>query len=305
MPVLHFRGLLAAAAFLPAACSHSADRPRSAISDDFGDTIFVAAPPTRVVSLNPATTEIVFAIGAGKRLVGRTHWDLYPAAAASLPDLGTGIRPNVEAVLGAKPDLVLLYASADNRAAAQRLRSAGVSTLSLKTDRIADFFRATKLIGLVLGDTVHAAIVSDSVRKSLDKVRAETAGLPTPTVFWHIWDAPLITIGRGSYMNELVEIAGGRNIYRDMPDVSPAVGIEDVLRKNPDYIITGPEGQQKIKTDPRWATAPAVRAGRVLVVDTSLVGRPAVRLAEAAAQLASLLHPELARVKSITGPSRD
>jgi iron complex transport system substrate-binding protein len=280
--------------FFAVGCTSGQSKSQSRFTDDFGDTVVLGNSPKRVVSLNPATTEIIFAIGAGDRLVGRTHWDLYPPAASKVPDLGTGIRPNVEAVLGARPDLVLLYASVDNRPAAARLQAAGIKTLSLKIDHIADFHRAVRLIGRLLGDSAQAAVVADSVQRTLDRVRSATSGLPAPTVFWHIWDAPLITIGRGSYMNELVEIAGGRNVYADMPDVSPTVGIEDVLRRNPQYIITGPEGSTKIQSDPRWSIAPAVKAGRILVADTALVGRPAVRLGEAAIQLATLLHPEIA-----------
>ncbi len=285
---------IALSLFFAVACTSNSPKPSSPTIDDFGDTVVLGDSPKRVVSLNPATTEIIFAIGAGDRLVGRTHWDLYPAAAGKVPDLGSGIRPNVEAVLGARPDLVLLYASIDNRPAAARLHAAGIKTLSLKIDHIADFHRAVRLIGRLLGDSAQASTVADSVQRTLDRVRSATAGLPTPTVFWHIWDAPLITIGRGSYMNELVEIAGGRNVYANMPDVSPTVGIEDVLRRNPEYIITGPEGSTKIQSDARWSIAPAVKGGRILVADTALVGRPAVRLGEAAIQLATLLHPDIA-----------
>ena len=227
------------------ACKAGGSHAASVVTDDFGDTIVTGSIPTRVVSLNPTTTEIVFALGDGGRLVGRTHWDLYPPAAESVPDLGTGIRPNVEAVLGAHPDLVLLYASNDNRPAAARLRAAGVKTLSLKIDHIADFHRAVRLIGVLLGDSAQGALVSDSVGQTLERVGKATASLPTPTVFWHIWDAPLITIGGGSYMNELISIAGGANVYGDIPATSPTVGIEDVLKRNPQYIITGPEGAAK------------------------------------------------------------
>lgn len=260
-------------------------------ADDFGDPIIVKSPPRRVVSLNPATTDLVFALGAGNRLVGRTHWDSYPDSAKYVPDLGSGIRPNVEAVLGARPDLVLLYASNDNRAAASELRAAGVNTLSLKIDHIADFHRAARTIAFLLGDSTRGAIVSDSVERTLRHVREMTAKLPKPRVFWHIWDAPLITIGAGSYMNELVEIAGGVNIYSDFPEPSPTVSIEDVLKRNPDYIITGPEGSTKIRTDPRWAAFKAVKTGKIFVVDTAVVGRPSVRLGEAALSLAKLFHP--------------
>jgi len=261
-------------------------------ADDFGDPIIVRSAPRRIVSLNPATTDLIFALGAGDRLVGRTHWDVYPEAAKAVRDLGSGIRPNVEAVLGMRPDLVILYASKDNRAAASELRTAGVNTLSLKIDHIADFYYASRTIGRLLGDSARGAIVADSVERTLKRVRATTQSLDKPTVFWHIWDAPLITIGRGSYMNELIEIAGGRNIYGDVDQTSPAVSIEDVLKRNPRYIITGPEGSLKIMKDPRWSEAPAVRDRRILVVDTAIVGRPSVRLGEAAESIARLLHPK-------------
>jgi len=265
------------------------------LADDFGDPIVAGAAPKRVVSLNPATTDLIFALGAGPRLVGRTHWDLYPDSARLVADLGTGLRPNVEAVLAVKPDLVVLYASQDNRTAAAQLRAAGVNTLSLKIDYIADFHRAARLLGTILGDSTRGIAVSDSVARTLEKVRSATHSLPRPRVFWHIWDAPLITIAAGSYMNELLVIAGGSNIYGEVPEPSPSVSIEDVLKRNPDYILIGPEGERKIRRDARWSAAPAVKAGRILVADTTLVGRPSVRLGEAALSLAELLHPGVVR----------
>jgi ABC-type Fe3+-hydroxamate transport system substrate-binding protein len=282
--VLGFVMLFAAACRKEAAVAHPE-------ADDFGDAIVVKSVPQRVVSLNPATTDLIFALGAGNRLVGRTHWDVYPAEAVKVPDLGSGIRPNVEAVLGARPDLVILYASNDNRAAATAFRTAGVNTISLKIDHIDDFHRAARTIARVLGDSARGAAVSDSVRKTLERVRRETSGLPKPTVFWHIWDAPLITIGRGSYMNELVDIAGARNVYGDMAETSPTVSIEDVIKRNPQFIITGPEGSREVSADPRWSQVAAVKSKRMLVVDTAIVGRPSVRLGEAAVLLAKLFHP--------------
>lgn len=295
MPLLfRSRLLVAFALFFSVACRKEAVQQHPQ-ADDFGDAIVVRTVPQRVVSLNPATTDLIFALGAGNRLVGRTHWDVYPAEAIKVPDLGSGIRPSVEAVLGARPDLVILYASNDNRAAATAFRTAGVNTLSLKIDHIDDFYRATRTIARLLGDSARGIVVSDSVRKTLERVKAETAGLPKPTVFWHIWDAPLITIGRGSYMNELVDIAGGHNVYGDMAETSPTVSIEDVIKRNPQFIITGPEGSREVSADPRWSQVSAVKAHRILVVDTAIVGRPSVRLGEAAVLLAKLFHSEAAR----------
>jgi len=264
--------------------------------DDFGDSIATpATAPRRIVSLNPTTTELLFAIGAGRRVVGRTHWDSWPDSARLVPDLGDGLRPNVEAVLATRPDLVVLYASADNRAAAQQLRAAGVATLALKVDRIADFRRAVRLLGAAAREPRRAQVVVDSVDQTLQRVRRETSGFARPTVFWHVWDAPLITIGAGSYMNELVEIAGGRNVYADLPDPSPRIAMEDLLHRDPDVILAGPIGAQEIASNPAWRPLRAVREGRVLALDTALVGRPSVRLGEAAVAIASLLHPEAPR----------
>ena len=287
MRAVHY---FAASIVLLSACETQHLAPAT-FTDDFGDAITVGIPPKRIVSLNPATTDLMFALGAGSKLVGRTHWDSYPDSALLVPDLGPGLRPNVEAVLGAHPDLVLLYASNDNRTAAAEIRAAGVKTLSLKIDHIDDFYRASRLIGRLIGDSASGAIVADSVKRTLDRVRKLTSKMPKPRVFWHIWDAPLITVAQGSYMNELVEIAGAHNIYADMREPSPTVSIEDVLKRDPDYIITGPEGAEKIVKDPKWAESRAVKNKGVLVADTSLVGRPSVRLGEAAVALAKLFHP--------------
>ena len=280
------------AAVVAAACSPAKEAPRSGLTDDFGDTVRVGAAPQRIVSLNPTTTELLFALGAGGRLVGRSTYDLFPAEARQVADLGPALRPNVETILGAHPDLVLLYGSNDNRASAQRLRAAGVNTLSLKIDSIAQFQRAITLLGNVLRDSARAATVRDSITHTLDAVRAATASLSRPSVFWHIWDAPPITIGRGSYMNELTEIAGGKNVYDDVASPSPTVSIEDVVRRNPDFVLAGPEGSRTLRSDPRWRQVPAVRQGRILVLDTLVVGRPGIKLGEAAWSLARLFHPD-------------
>ena len=261
------------------------------IRDDFGDTLTLRAPPRHIVSLNPATTELFFALGAGDRLVGRTHFDLYPTAAQAVQDLGSAIPPNVESVLGVRPDLVLLYASQSNREPAARLHAAGVPTLTLRIDHIADFRRAVGILGRVVGDTARATVVVDSVTGTLERVRVATQGKPPVTAFWKAWDSPVIAIGGGSFLSELVDIAGGKNIYGDDPRPAFDVTIEDVVRRDPDVVFAGPESAERMRAAPAWRALRAVRNGRILIVDTMLVGRPGVRLGEAAVSLARLLHP--------------
>lgn len=268
---------------------------RAALRDDFGDSIPVGRTFRRIVSLNPTTTEALFAIGAGDRVIGRSHWDQWPAEAQRLPDLGPGIRPNIEVVLGARPDLVLLYASADNRVVAERLRAAGVATYAAKVDAIESFRALVHTLGQLVGEPARARAVVDSVDAELAAVRERTRALPHPSVLLPTWDAPLIVIGGGSHMSELVEIAGGRNVYADRPEPSPQVAFEDVVRRDPDVILTGPEGRERILASPRWRTLRAVREGRVFAYDTMVVGRPSVTLGKAAHNLASLLHAPAGR----------
>lgn len=262
--------------------------------DDFGDTLPRLASPRRIVSLNPTTTELLFAIGAGGRVVGRTHWDQWPDSARLVPDLGDGIRPNIEAVLAARPDLVLLYASNDDRPAAARLRQAGIAVAAFKVDRIEEFRRVTRALGRLVGDTARAAAVVDSVDATLARVAAATRALPHPTVFIHAWDKPVITIGGGSFMSELVAIAGARNVYADLAQPSPTVTMEDVVRRDPDVVLAGPIAAAEIAKSDAWRALRAVREGHIAVYDTSLVSRPSVTLGAAAVSLAKLLHPGLA-----------
>lgn len=302
MSVLHLlnascRGITAASlAWL--ALSGCGDRSTPALAaaalrDDYGNVVRLAAPPTRIVSLSPATTELLFAIGAGARVVGRTQYDLWPDSARLVPSVGEGIQPNLEAVLRLHPDLVILYASGADRATASRLTAAGVPTVALRDDHIRDFGRVTMILGRLVGDTVRARTVVDSVTATLDRVRRATAPLPHPTVFLHVWEKPLMTLGGGSFVSELVDIAGARNIYDSLAAPSPSVAIEDVVRRNPQYVLVTPSERQTLLATPRWQSVAAVRAGRVLAYDTNLVARPSVKLGEAAVSLARLFHPEL------------
>jgi ABC-type Fe3+-hydroxamate transport system substrate-binding protein len=271
--------------------AHSAETE----TDDFGDTIAVGHPPQRIVSLNPTTTELLYAIGAGKRLVGRTSYDQIPAEVRSVPDLGPGLRPNVEAVLAAHPDLVILYASNDNRDAARRLRAAGVRTASYKVDRIRDFARVTMVLGRLTGDTTAARITVDTVGATLARTLVATAPLPHPTVFWILWESPVLAVGGGSFLNEMLKVAGARNVYDSLPEPSPTVSFEDLLQRDPDIVFAKGVTRARMIADPRWRTLRAVREGKVLVFDTTIVNGPSARVGSSAVSLARLLHPDVVK----------
>ena len=263
-------------------------------TDDFGaplptDARFAA----RVVSLNPAATEAIFTIGAQAHLVGRSRWDEQPAAAKAVPALGDGIRPNIEAVLAARPTLVVLYATAENRAAAAALQRAGVRTIALRVDHIAQFYNLLHVLGRALGAEATAAVVSDSVRATLDRVRTLTASQPRPRVVWPVWESPVLVIGAGSYLDELLTIAGADNAFHDLAAPSPGVSIEEIASRDPDLVAVSASRATAMAAMPTWRAVRAVREQHFLVHDPALTGRPSVVLGMAATQLARALHPAL------------
>ncbi|BAH38529.1 ABC transporter substrate binding protein [Gemmatimonas aurantiaca T-27] len=297
--------LLAGALAIMAACTTAADKPAAidsshaaapADTDDFGaplptDARFAA----RVVSLNPAATEIIFAIGADSALVGRSRWDEFPKEVERIMPVGDGIRPSIETVLSVQPTLVILYATADNRSAAEALTRAGVKTVALRADRIAGFYALTQRLGVMLGATTRADVVVDSVRRTIERVRALTATIPErPTVVWPVWESPPMVIGGGSYLDELLTIAGARNVFHDDSTASPSVSIEEIARRAPALVITGSTRVAALKEATSWRAVPAVREGHFVVVDQDVTGRPSVVLGMAATHLARLFHPTLA-----------
>jgi iron complex transport system substrate-binding protein len=258
--------------------------------DDAGDSVAVPAPATRVVSLIPATTELLFAIGAGSAVVGRTRWCDHPREALRVPDLGPGINPNLEAILSVDPDLVVLYNSAQHAAVATRLRELGIASVRLNTDALADVGRVGRLLGRLTGHADEA----DSMGAAFDTAlaAASTRGGPRakPRVLILVWEQPPMTLGRGSFLSELVERAGGENLFGDVPSSSAPVSIEAVSARDPDLILTAATGPASIAGRPEWQVVRAVRERRFLQVSGTEYDRPGPRSPGAIRRLAARLR---------------
>lgn len=271
------------------ACGRApAQRGAIRVVDDAGDTLQLPAPARRVVSLIPATTELLFAIGAGSTVVGRTSYCDYPARAKAVPDLGDGIKPSIEAVVARQPDLVILYNSGQNAAVAGRFRELGIAAVRLNTDALSDVDRVSKLLGRLTGHQQGA----DSVAAVYDTALAAASRRPVghrPKVLLLVWEQPPMTIGRGSFLSELVERAGGENLFADVTASSGVVSIEAVADRNPDLIFTTNEGPSAFATRPEWQAVPAVREHRFLRVSGSEFNRPSPRAPAAIRQLVARL----------------
>lgn len=258
--------------------------------DYFGNPIPSLSNVDRIVSLGPSSTEILYMLGAGDRIVGRSRWDTWPEEVKAIPEIGDAIRPGMEKILELKPQLVVLYAAQDNREAAEFLSRSGVNVVSLRIDRIEEYLSAVELMGELTDHTERADSIVRSLRSELDSVRSSTEGRPRPTVFMPVWENPLMTLGMGSYLSELVEIAGGRNVYSERQEPSFTVSLEDVIQRNPDVVLVTPASASRILKDTQWRALRAVREGRMLTYDTLLVSQPSTRLGRAARFLAALIH---------------
>jgi iron complex transport system substrate-binding protein len=282
--------LVIALALLACGRPGSGARGTVIVVDDAGDSVSVRAPARRVVSLIPATTELLFAIGAGGAVVGRTQWCDYPPQALRAADLGPGINPNLEAVLAVKPDLVVLYNSAQHAGVAARLRELGISAIRVNTDALADVGRVGRLLGRLTGHPRGADSMSAAFDTALAAAGAAGRRERKPRVLVLVWEQPPMTLGRGSFLSELVERAGGENVFGDIASSSAPVSIEAVSSRDPDLILTAAVGPASIVDRPEWQVVRAVRERRLLRITGTEYDRPGPRSPGAIRALAARLR---------------
>ncbi|UCC71822.1 MAG: cobalamin-binding protein [Gemmatimonadota bacterium] len=287
----HVRLLLACLLLAASACSGEREATPGA---DVG--IKLDEPPQRIVSLIPSITETIVALGAADRLVARSDFDTDPAL-AHLPSVGQGLTPSLEGLTMLEPDLVIAWPDNASRSVIDRLAELGVTVYTPQIQTLADIERTTRELGDMLGLKWAAASLVAATDAELDAIERAVAGHERLTVFYVVWYEPPTTTGAGTYVDELIEIAGGRNIFEDAPGLWPTVSLEEVLNRQPDIVLLSyteeiPVDAERLRAAPGWRDLQAVRDGRVLQIDANLYNRPGPRVTEAARQLARLLHPE-------------
>ncbi len=265
------------------------------IRDDSGREVTIDEVPDRIISLVPVATEILFALAAGGRVVGRSRFDDYPPEALNVPDLGDAILPSIEGVLVSEPDLVILIGGADNATTAREMERLGVPFISVLFNSLEDLGRNILRLGRIVGRPLEAQRLWARVERDLRAVRAAVTGLPRPAVYYDVGYPPAFTAGAGSYLDTLISIAGGRNVFSDLAAPSPRVSLEAILGRDPD-IILHPVGEHELASvpppaRPGWESLRAVRTDGVRRVDADLVHRLGPRVGEAAREIAVALHP--------------
>jgi len=279
----HLAGLVALTLTACAPGEHVPVGRGIAVTDDAGRRVTLAAPARRVVSLLPSFTEILFAIGAGDRLVGRTTWCDYPPEALAVPSVGDGMPPSVEAVAAQHPDLVVLYRSGPNVAAAEQLERLGIRTVLFDLNLLEQLGPVARRLGKLAGREAQA----ESLATEMDRVVSQPPAPSTQSLAFIVWDNPPIVIGAGSYLDRLAALSGARNVFHDVSSPSAQVSIETIAARDPDFValLTDSAVPPRYATRPEWRVVRAVRTARFLFLPGQLFGRPGPRAAEAIREL--------------------
>ncbi len=272
--------------------------PRSgdgAIVDDLGRTVTVSAPPQRIVALVPSVTDLILALGESDRLVARTRYDTDPRLAA-LPTVGGGLDPNIEAIIGMRPDLVIAWPGAEQPIIGH-LEAAGIAVYGAGSQSLEDQERHTRQIGRLLGIEQRADSLLADIDRSFAALAKALAGVPVVSALYVAWHDPPMTTGPGTFVDSIMTVAGGRNVFDDATTDWPQVSMEEIVIRDPDVLILPvPDGRDSatiawVHLTPGWRDLRAVRTGKILLVDSELFSRPGPRIIDAAIQLAELLHP--------------
>jgi iron complex transport system substrate-binding protein len=267
----------------------------------------VAAQPRRIISTSPSITEMLYAMGLGDRVVGVTTFCHYPPEAARKPKIGNYLRPDVEAILALRPDLVIAERSMIRQAVSlPRLK---LHVIEIDDATIAGIVESIRVIGRATGAQARAAGLCSEIQNSIESLRQRTRRLPRPRVLFIVGRTPgriedLIAAGGSSYLGEVIEAAGGENVMRDTAAGYAKVSLEEILARDPDVIIDMGEMAQTVGITQRqkqavvalWRRYPhlkAVKSNRVFAVASDVFVVPGPRVTEAARLIAALLHPGL------------
>ena len=268
--------------------------------------ISLAATPQRIVSPAPSATELLYALGLGDRVVGVTTFCHYPPEAARKPKIGDYLHPSLEAIAGLRPDLVVSEASGVRHA--ERLSALDLNVLEIDDATLAGIYDSIRRIGQAAGVAARADAVCAGMRAQFDAIRAAVAHLPRRRVLFLVGRTPgriedLVAAGRASHLDELLEIAGGENVFRDSIAAYAKIPLEELLARNPEVIVdmgemsetVGVTEEQKRAVVALWGRYPslaAVRQHRVYAVASDIFVVPGPRVVDAARALARMLHPE-------------
>jgi iron complex transport system substrate-binding protein len=275
--------------------------------DYLGNVVTLTSPPERIVSLAPSNTEMLFAVGAGDNVIGVTDFCNYPynftawIEAGNMTSIGNYYSPSVEPIVALHPDLVL--ASTGSLDATTNLKALGYNVLVLEAKTIDGVLQDILLVGRATGNDVEAGVVVSEIRQRIDVIAKQAAtATTTPKVYHEVWNEPIMSAGPGTFIDELITLAGGENIFNDATTSWPTASSEVIIEKNPDvmffpdmYMGVGNfyETIENVASRPGWDTITAVKNNALYEINADIISRSGPRLVDALEDIAKMVHPEI------------
>ncbi|HEV2289286.1 MAG TPA: ABC transporter substrate-binding protein [Candidatus Acidoferrales bacterium] len=293
------------------------------VVDEVGRHVIIPNDVRRIVSLAPNLTEIVYALGAQDRLAGVSAFTDYPPDAKTKPSVGMPVNPSLEAIAGAQPDVVLVTSAINRLETVNALEQAGIAVYATDPHTVEGTLDSIRHIGGVIGAQTQAETLVAKLQQQLDALKAKLAGVAPTRVLFVVWDQPLQSIGENTFIADALRWAGAESVIHTKQNW-PLVGMEEIVKLNPGYIIYA-ENQMgedagndspasldisaaiarhltELRGEPGWRDLPAVRDGHVAVISDE-VNLPAPGLVGAIEQLAQELHPEAFTPKQPAEPN--
>lgn len=272
--------------------------------DSLGTPVSLAKPAERVVSLAPGITEVLFAMGAGKTVVGNTTYCDYPQEALSVPKVGgfSAKSMSVEKIVALKPDLVVTSGKI-HKAVADELLKYGIAIFAYAPNTFAEIARDMAALGRLTGNLEQARSAGAEMLTKIAAVQTKVASIAADkriSVFWETYDEPLMTCGASTFQHAMIETAGGVDIFSDLPGAWPTISQEEVIKRMPQVIAGADDHGDKMTVEqvsrrPGWNLIPAVKNSRIFLLPSALVSRPTPRLAQGVERMAAYLYPTLFR----------
>lgn len=266
------------------------------LKDEVGREVTFSFPPKRIVSLAPNITEILFSLGLDEEVVGVSIHCNYPEKAKSRVRVGSYISIDFERVISLKPDLIIATGAGNPREMVERLERLGFPSFVIFPKRFEDVLQSIRHLGRVSAKEREALSIIESMQRRKEKVAERTKTLYRPKVFLQIGESPIVTVGKGSFGDDLIRLAGGENVAGKDKEMYPRLGMEEILKRSPEVILISsmnPKGDYEriLREWERWKMIPAVKQGRIHLIDSDLIDRPSPRIIEGLEEMATLIHP--------------
>jgi iron complex transport system substrate-binding protein len=264
-----------------------------AVVDDTGATVTLAQPAQRIVSLAPHVTELLFAVGAGRQIVGAVEYSDYPEAAKAIARVGGYSGFDLEAIVALKPDLVVAWPSGNAQAAVAKLKQLGLKVYLSEPRALDDVAVDLERLSVITGHAAEGQQAASEYRAELKRLQQRYAGATKVRVFYQIWNRPLMTINGQHLIGHVIELCGGQNIFAALPTLAPQVDMEAVLLANPEAIIASGMGYERpewLNEWRRWPQLAAVKSNSIYVIHPDLINRHSPRILQGAAQMCEQLQ---------------